>query len=110
MIVILDTAKGQALNFKTRKEAAQFIGVSLPTLRSMLAEPFYLFKTLILTNTTHEKIKRGNRELVYKDMRQREVDKINVANKIHVQGVFDHMGDVPINGSRPEETTDVGRD
>ena len=51
MIVILDTAKGEKHDFKFRNEAAQFIGVSLPTLRSWLKEPFYLHKTLIITYT-----------------------------------------------------------
>jgi hypothetical protein len=49
MIVILDTAKGEKHEFKFRKDAAEFISVSLPTLRTWLKEPFYLHKTLIIT-------------------------------------------------------------
>jgi hypothetical protein len=51
MIVILDTAKGEKHEFKFRKDAAEFISVSLPTLRTWLKEPFYLHKTLIITYT-----------------------------------------------------------
>ena len=58
MIVILDTAKGQKHEFKFRKDAAEFMGVSLPTLRTWLKEPYYLHKTLIITFTNNGTTKK----------------------------------------------------
>jgi len=110
MVVIIDTAKGQSYNFTTRKDAGEFIGVSLPTLRSWLAKPFYLYKTLIITNTTHEKVKKSNRALLKRHMAKIRQDEIDRVATIHVQGSFDHIGDIPINGSRPEKPAVMGRD
>jgi len=110
MVVILDTATGAALNFRTRKQAAEFIGVSLPTLRTMLSEPFFLYKSLIITITNHEKIKKGERELLYKVMRDKAEREIEMAKRFHIQGVFPHIGDVPVNGSRPKQPANLGRD
>ena len=105
MVVILDTADGQAYNFKTRKQAGEFIGVSLPTLRGMLGEPFFLYHSLIITNTTNEKVQKSNRALLKKTIRrmgQAEIDRVNLAN---VQGSFPDNRVVPIKGSRPKKNT-----
>ena len=107
MIVILDTATGQSLNFKTRNEAAEFVGVSLPKLRSMLAEPFFLYKNLILTFTSNEKVQRSRYELAKKLVVQLRESQIKIANSIQVQGVFPEGGVVPLNGSRSGKTTGV---
>ena len=88
MIVILDISNGDALNFKTRKMAAEFIGCSLPTLRTWLAKPFYLHQTFIITKTDNEKVQRSNRKLLKKHMakiRQEEIDRVN---RLHIQGVL----------------------
>lgn len=113
MIVILDVAKGQAYNFKYRKDAAEFIGVSLPTLRTWLAEPFYLHKTSIITITTDEKILKSNRELL-----KRHIEKIGEmeikfertnGTPVDLQRVDNQNKDVPINGTRPQRTAPVDR-
>lgn len=113
MIVVLDTAKGHAHNFKTRKDAGEFIGISLPTLRAWLKEPFYLHKTLIITHTSNEKVKKSNRALLKKQMAQfasEAIDRVKASKRVEpVQGSADQNPDVPINGSRPEEPTDLDR-
>jgi hypothetical protein len=109
MIVILDTAKGQSYNFKTRKEAGEFIGVSLPTLRGWLAAPFYLHESLIITHTSNEKIQTSRRALVKKQVRQIRQDEIDRVATAHVQGVFPHVGNVPINGSQSEEPATLAK-
>jgi len=65
MIVILDTEKGRALNFRYRKEGALFLDVSQPTLRKWLKEPFYLHKTFIITSTGNGKIEESQKILEY---------------------------------------------
>jgi arginine/ornithine N-succinyltransferase beta subunit len=63
MIVIIDTKSGKTYNFKTRKSAGTFIGVSQPTLREWLKNPFYLYRVLIITETDKRKLQAGEREL-----------------------------------------------
>lgn len=110
MIVILDTAKGKAYNFRTRKEAGEFIGVSQPTLRAWLSEPFFLHKTLIITITSHEKVKKSNRALLKKAVEQfREIEIHNerMAAKAPFQGVQPNGGQFPINGSRSDQPAEM---
>lgn len=68
MIIILDTSTGAAENFTTRNDAAEFIGVSRPTLRTWLTKPFFLYKTLIITHTSNEKVNKSKRALLKKQM------------------------------------------
>lgn len=96
MVVILDTAKGQAHNFTTRTAAAEFIGVSRPTLRGWLKSPFYLYKTLIITHTSNEKIKES-REALFKI-------------KADIFGGFNANESRPINGSTEKEASVLVRD
>jgi len=63
MIVIIDTEKGEAYNFKTRKDAGKFIGVSMPTLRGWLEHPFFLYRKFIITMTGNEKIEKSKKAL-----------------------------------------------
>ena len=109
MIVILDTAKGQAYNFKFRKEAAEFIGVSLPTLRGWLAEPFYLYKTLIITHTTNEKILKSNRELLKRHIEKIGEDERTNGKAVDLPGVVDQNQNIPIDNPRPEEPAHMDR-
>lgn len=54
MIVILDTATGQAHHFSTRRKASVFLNVSARTLRRWLVMPFYLNKNYIILFTSQE--------------------------------------------------------
>ena len=54
MIVILDTAKGEAHHFSTRRKASIFLSVSARTLRRWLVIPFYLHKNYIIVFTSQE--------------------------------------------------------
>jgi len=109
MIVILDTATGEAYNFKFRKEAGEFIGVSLPVLRLWLKEPFYLYKTLIITNTTNEKVLKSNRELLKRHIRKIGEVERNNGQAVDVPGVVDQHEDVSVKDSRPERPAPVDR-
>lgn len=100
MIVILDTTKGEAHNFTTRADAAKFIGISRPTLRIYLANPFYLYKTLIITYTSNEKVQRSKRALLKKQMAQFREEEI--------QRVLPENRNVPVNDSRSEQPAEVG--
>ena len=105
MIVIIDTGKGEAYNFKTRKDAGQFIGVSLPTLRGWLTEPFFLHKTLIITSTGNGKLEKGHtaiRKKIYSDMRER-------AEKADIQRVTDSDRNVRTGNLREVEPPDLER-
>ena len=88
MIVIIDISIGQTFNFKTRKDAARFMRVSLPTLRGWLVKPFFLYKTLIITSTGNGKIEKSNRALLeqikIEDLRRSK----EIAGKAHVQGIL----------------------
>ncbi len=55
MVVIIDTRSGRAYNFRFRKDAALLLGVSLPTLRGWLKNPFFLYRTFIITEATKSK-------------------------------------------------------
>lgn len=123
MIVILDTTKGRAHNFGTRTAAAEFIGVSRPTLRGWLKSPFYLHKTLIITHTSNEKVQQSKRALLKKkvaqfrkeEIKHREKRKGQVAEAVgefqkiasDIQRIRDKDGDVRINGSRSEQPAEV---
>ena len=107
MIVIIDTTKGQALNFTTRKDAGEFIGVSRPTLRAWLTKPFYLYKTLIITHTSNEKVNQSKHALLKKKMakfRKEEIENVRIPQ---IQGNEHKDGDFTINDSRSEEPTEV---
>jgi len=110
MVIILDTAKGEAYNFKFRKEAAEFMGVSLPTLRSWLAEPFYLYKTLIITHTSDEKVTKSNRELLKRHIQKiGELERKN-GEPVNLPGVVDQHKDVRgTERPRSERPAPVGR-
>ena len=99
MIVILDTTKGRSFNFGTRTAAAEFIGVSRPTLRGWLKNPFYLHKTLIITHTSNEKVQQSKRALLKKKVAQFQKDEI--------QRVQPESGHVRINGSPSPEPSPV---
>ena len=99
MIVILDTTEGEAYNFGTRTAAAEFIGVSTPTLRGWLTKPFYLHKSLIITHTSNEKVQQSKRALLKKKVAQ--------FRKEEIQRVQPESGHVPINGSRSPEPSPV---
>jgi len=86
MIVILDTASGEAYNFKFRKDSAEFIGVSVPTLRGWLQEPFFLYKTLIITEAGNGKIESSLRALQGIRLRMAAQRKKALVEKYHVQG------------------------
>lgn len=88
MIAILDMTTGEAFNFKTRKETAQFIGVSLPTLRGWLKRPFYLHETFILTQIGNGKIERSRSALAAKIRADNERHKKAMVERYHVQGVL----------------------
>jgi predicted phage tail protein len=64
MIVLLNLYTGESLNFKTRNEAAEFLKVSLPTLRKWLDRPFYLHENYIITLTNHERAKKTKEKLI----------------------------------------------
>ncbi len=104
MIVILDTAKGESYNFRFRKEAAEFMGVSLPTLRGWLGHPFFLYKTLIITHTSNEKIRRSNHALLKRHMEKIGNDESERRKPANLSGVLLPLGDIPINNSRPQES------
>jgi len=91
MIIVLDTAQGQAFNFKTRREAGEFIGVSRPTLREWLKSPFYLHKSLIITHTSNEKVEESRKALF-------EIKTKILGRDFHADQSR------PINGSGKEET------
>jgi len=96
--------KGEAYNFKTRKDAGRFIGVSLPTLRAWLTHPFFLYRTLIITDTGNGKLEKSKRALLAKvrqDYIEAERKRIE---KVHVQGLLYQDRDARNNGSRPKET------
>lgn len=59
MVIILDLNTGTTYNFKTKKAAGRFLGVSAPTLRGWLRHPFFLWRSLILTATDEEKVKKS---------------------------------------------------
>jgi hypothetical protein len=63
MVIILDTRSGRAYNFRTRKSAGLFIGVSQPTLREWLKTPFFLHKFFIITETTKGKQRTSEKML-----------------------------------------------
>lgn len=63
MVIVIDTKAGKTYNFKFRKSAGEFIGVSQPTLRDWLLNPFFLYRTLIITETDKKKLQAGEREL-----------------------------------------------
>ncbi len=110
MIVIIDAGKGIVYNFKTRKDAGEFIGVTRPTLRKWLTNPFYLHKTLIITHTSNEKVQQSNRALLKKKVAEFRTDEINRVKGLEVgdvQRIPAHVGSVPINDSRPEQTAVV---
>ncbi len=112
MIVIIDTSKGHAHNFKTRKDAGEFIGISLPTLRAWLRDPFYLHKTLIITHTSNEKVEKSNRALLKKKMAQfasEEIDRVATAPKVEHVPVGDQNQDVPVNDSQSRRPAEVDR-
>lgn len=124
MIVILDTTKGRAHNFKTRKDAGEFIGCSLPTLRGWLKKPFYLHRSLIITHTSNEKVQQSKRALLKKKVAQFRKEEIKHLEKCEaevaeatgefqkviskIQRIRDKGGDVPVNGSRSEQPDIVG--
>jgi hypothetical protein len=87
-IVVLDLTTGESLNFETRKETAEFIGVSLPTLRGWLAAPFYLYQQFILTQTGNGKIEKSRRALAAIVKQRHEDHKKEVVERYHVQGVL----------------------
>ncbi len=64
MVIILDTSKGKAYHFRTRKRAGEFMGITQPTLRRWLDYPFFLHKTLIITETRNGKPEQTEKELV----------------------------------------------
>lgn len=88
MIVILDTASGEAYNFKYRKDSAEFIGVSVPTLRGWLQNPFFLHKNLIITEAGNGKMESSLRAL--QNLRKRIETQRNreIIESIHVQGTL----------------------
>lgn len=63
MVIILDVKQGEALNFKTRKESAAYLGITAPTLRKWLKEPFFLYRTFIITDIGNGKIERSREAL-----------------------------------------------
>jgi len=107
MIIILDTADGQAYNFRTRKEASEFLGVSRPTLRGWLTNQFYLYRTLIITHTSNEKITKSNRELLKRHIQKiGEDEKVN-GKAVDLPGVLHEVGDVLVDSPRSERTPQV---
>lgn len=113
MIVILDTAAGQDYNFRFRKDAAEFIGISQPVLRTWLKEPFYLHKTLIITHTSNEKVLRSNRELLKRHIQkigevEIEIQRTN-GEAVDLSGVDLKHEDVSVEDSRPQRTAPVDR-
>ena len=109
MIVILDTANGQAYNFKTRVEASQFLGVSRPTLRTWLASPFYLYRTLIITHTSNEKVIRSNRELLKRHIEKIGEDERNNGTPVDLSGAVDKDKVVSPDHSRPQRQAAMDR-
>jgi len=63
MIIVLDFSSGGVYHFRYRKTAAKFIGVSLPTFRKWLKEPFFLHKSLVIVSTSLEKARETEIEL-----------------------------------------------
>ncbi len=63
MVIILDAENGKALNFRYRKDAGKYLGVSQPTLRRWLDSPFFLYRKFIITETGYEKIEQGREQL-----------------------------------------------
>jgi len=108
MIVIIDTTQGEAYNFKTRKDAGRFIGVSLPTLRGWLTHPFFLYRTLIITSTGNGKIEKSKKAL--NDKIRADFERAwKVTSKDKYVPVSFEDRDVRVKDSRPEESTYVDR-
>ena len=105
MIVILDTSDGKEYNFTTKKAACEYLGISTPTLRGWVKDSFYLYKSLIITHTSNEKVQRSKRALVKKQVEQFRQDEIHRTKVVHVPGLYSDV--VPVNGSRPKETADL---
>lgn len=74
MVIFLNTVDGKAYHFETRKEAGAFAGVTQPTLRKWLSNPFFLYKTFIITETRNGKAKETKKML---DKWQREAKTIS---------------------------------
>ena len=102
MIIILDTTSGIAYNFTTRNAAAEFIGISRPTLRGWLKKPFFLSKSLIITHTSNEKVQSSKRALLKKKVAQFRKEEIE-----RKEGLPDKVGFLSLNSSRPPEPAEV---
>lgn len=63
MVIIIDTAEGATYHFRLRKEAAKFVGVSLPTFRRWLETPFFFYRTLIIVLTSQDKAEQTARKI-----------------------------------------------
>jgi hypothetical protein len=109
MIVIIDTTKGEAYNFKTRKDAGQFIGVSLPTLRNWLTNPFFLYRTLIITSTGNGKIEKSKAALAERIQKEYTEANTRLAKEAFVQGLDFNNRNIRTADPRPEESTNVVR-
>lgn len=101
MIIILDTSDGAAYNFTTRNAAAEYLSVSRPTLRAWLTKPFFLYKTLIITHTSNEKVNKSKRALLKK-----QVEKFR---KEEIERPVNKAGFLPIDITRLEESAKVAK-
>lgn len=48
MVIIINVHRGEVYDFKTRKRAGEYLGITQRTLRKWLSHPFYLHESFII--------------------------------------------------------------
>lgn len=74
MVIIIDTSCGEVYNYRTRKAAYQFMGMSEPTFRKYAERPFFFYRSFIVTCTSKDIIERSEQRLIERKAR-REFEK-----------------------------------